>query len=238
MLYVGVDAHRKRSRVAVMDGNGGLLKNVEVSSTRAGFTEALGRYRRPMKAVVEASYDWEPVYDWLDELAEEVVLAHPLKVRPIADARIKTDKIDAEILAHLLRADLIPEAYVPEQETRVVKRALRQRRFQVQVRGMVKNRISAPLSRNSVERPKVSDLFGTRGQAFLAAVELPETSSKRSYTSNTTTIWAFQMTLLKNSLRKDGCSSCRSSRSSTGTASTDSTTSRMCSTSNSSLLWM
>jgi len=174
MLYVGVDAHKKRSHLAVMDGNGGLLKSVEVSSTREGFAKALGRYRRPMKAVVEACYTWEPIYDWLDELVDEVTLAHPLKVRAIADARIKTDRIDAETLAHLLRADLIPAAYVPAQETRQVKRVLRQRRFLVQVRGMLKNRISALLSRNAVKRPKLSDQFGKRGRMFLATVELPE----------------------------------------------------------------
>jgi len=174
MLYVGVDAHKKRSRVAVMDVDGRLLKNVEIASSRNGVNQALGRYRRPMTAVLEASYAWEPMYDWLDEVAEEVTLAHPLKVRAIADARIKTDKIDAETLAHLLRADLIPAAYAPGQETRQVKRVLRQRRFQVQVRGMVKNRILALLSRNAVERPKLSNLFGKRGRAFLATVALPE----------------------------------------------------------------
>ena len=53
------------------------------------------------------------MYDWLDDLTDEVVLTHPTKVRAIADARIKTDKIDSETLAHLLRSDLIPAAYAP-----------------------------------------------------------------------------------------------------------------------------
>jgi transposase len=69
------------------------------------------------------------------------VLAHPSKVRAIAEARIKTDKIDSEILAHLLRADLIPQAYAPSKEVRAVKRVLRHRLFLVQLRTMVKNRI-------------------------------------------------------------------------------------------------
>jgi transposase len=53
------------------------------------------------------------MYDMLEEAFDEVKLAHPLKTKAIASARIKTDKIDARILAHLLRSDLIPEAYVP-----------------------------------------------------------------------------------------------------------------------------
>lgn len=51
------------------------------------------------------------MYDWLDEVADYVVLAHPAKVRAIAEARIKTDKIDSETLAHILRADLIPQLH-------------------------------------------------------------------------------------------------------------------------------
>jgi transposase len=53
------------------------------------------------------------MYDWLDDICDDGVLAHPLKVKAIADAKIKTDKIDATVLAHLLRADLVPEAWAP-----------------------------------------------------------------------------------------------------------------------------
>ena len=72
---------------------------------------------------------------------DEVHLAHPLKVKAIAEAKIKTDKIDAKILARLLRCDLLPEAYVPGKATRNVRNVLRQRMFFVLVRTMIKNRI-------------------------------------------------------------------------------------------------
>ena len=65
------------------------------------------------------------MYDWLEGEIDGVKLANPLKVKAIADAKIKTDKIDATILVHLLRADLIPEAYVPKVETRKIKNILR-----------------------------------------------------------------------------------------------------------------
>lgn len=174
MLFVGVDVHKKRSQIAVTDQNGKVLKNVSVPSTREGVRKALGRYRTPMTAALEASYAWEPMHEWLSEFADEVTLAHPLKVRLIAEARVKTDKIDAAILAHLKRADLLPEAYVPPKDTRARKRVLRQRRFLVMVRGMVKNRVGALLTRNAAERPEVSNLFGKAGRAWLEAVELPE----------------------------------------------------------------
>ena len=67
--------------------------------------------------MLEASYSWGPTFGW-DDLCAEVVLAHPGKVRVIAESRIKTDKIDSEILAHLLRANLIPAAHAPSKELR------------------------------------------------------------------------------------------------------------------------
>lgn len=173
MLYVGVDVAVKESQVTVMDEMGQVVKRQRVPSSRAGLQTALGRYRQPMKAVLEASYHWGPVYDWLDEIADEVVLAHPTKVRAIAEARIKTDAIDSETLAHLLRADLIPAAHAPSQETRANKRVLRQRLFFVRLRTMVKNRIRALLHQQALELPALSDLYGKAGLQWLRALTLP-----------------------------------------------------------------
>src|ERR1700737_345653 len=105
-----------------MDETGKIMRRQQIPSSSAGVYEALGDYKEPVKAVLEASYTWGPMYDWLAELADEVVLAHPARVRAIAAARIKTDKIDSQTLAHLLRADLIPAAYAPSKDVRAVKR--------------------------------------------------------------------------------------------------------------------
>ena len=178
MLYVGVDAHKETSWITVMDENGKVVKRGAVPSRRKAVQATLGRYRQPMKAVLEASYNWGPMHDWLDEVADDVVLAHPGKVRAIAEARIKTDKIDSETLAHLLRADLIPEAYAPSKDVRAIKRVLRQRMFFVRVRTMLKNRIKALLAQHSVETPEVSDLYGKEGLRWLKALKLPEPDGK------------------------------------------------------------
>lgn len=176
MLYVGVDAHKAHSQMTVMDETGTVLERRRAASSREGMLEALGRYRgEPMKAVLEAGYGWGPLYDWIGEIAEEVLLAHPLKVRAIAEARIKTDRLDSEMLAHLLRADLIPEAYAPSKDVRAIKRVLRQRMFLVRVRTMVKNRIRALLSQHGICPPPVSDLFGRKGLRWLKEEpELPD----------------------------------------------------------------
>jgi len=110
------------------------------------------------------------------EFLDDVALAHPLKVRAIAEASIKTDKISADILCDLLRSNLLPEAYVPSKETRESKNTLRQRMFFVRVQTMVKNRIYSILDRHPdiVSRaPDVSDLFGASGMEWLRQVVLP-----------------------------------------------------------------
>ena len=95
LLYVGGDAHRSISQITVVNEEDEVLKRKRVPRTAAGVRSALGRYRRPLKSVLEASYGWGPMYDWLGEVSQEVLLAHPAKVRAIAEARIKTDRIDS-----------------------------------------------------------------------------------------------------------------------------------------------
>jgi transposase len=109
----------------------------------------------------------------LAEIADEVVLAHPAKVRAIADARIKNDKIDSQTLAHLLRADLIPRAYAPSPQTRAIKRVLRQRMFFVRIQTMLKNRVHALLTQHATVLPDVTDLYGKAGCAWLEQLALP-----------------------------------------------------------------
>lgn len=173
MLYVGVDAHKSTSHLTIVNKNGVVLKRKQVPSSLEGLRHVLAPYSEPVKAVLEASYSWGPIYDWLDELVDEVVLAHPAKVKAIADARLKSDKVDSETLAHLLRADLIPPAYAPSKEIRACKRVLRQRMFFVGIRTMTKNRVWGLLSQHAIKLPDASDLFGKNALRELDLSELP-----------------------------------------------------------------
>lgn len=73
------------------------------------------------------------------------VVAHPSKVRALPEAKIKTNRLDSEMLAHILRADLIAKAYAQWKEVRPTKRVLRRRIFLVRLLTMVKNRVRALL---------------------------------------------------------------------------------------------
>lgn len=128
-----------------------------------------------LKAVMEACYGWEYFYDEVDELVDELIMAHPLKTRLIAEARIKTDSIDSETLAHLLRADLIPQAYAPSSETRDQKNLLRYRSSLTAMKVRIKNMIHSVLTRNHIEDKgfqELSDKFGKKGIAYMRAITL------------------------------------------------------------------
>jgi len=173
MLYAGIDHHTKTSHLTLIDGEGKAIKSLNLPSDCKSIRRELAGYDEPIKAVLEAGYNWGRMYDWLDEVVEEVVLAHPVKVKAIAEARIKNDRIDSATLAHLLRADLIPEAYACSADLRSLKRVLRQRMFLVRIQTMLKNRIQALLYQYDLKKPKVSDLFGAAGSKWLRSLHLP-----------------------------------------------------------------
>jgi len=172
--YIGVDYHKQYSYVVVKDAGGRVERKGTVPNSREELQNFLGPYR-PGTAVLEATRNWGLMYDWLEEILDDVALAHPLKVKAIAEARIKTDKISADILADLLRTNLLPRAYAPSKQTRDFKNLLRQRMFFVRVQTMVKNRINDILDRHPeilCQSPQVSDVFGAVGLQWLDQLAL------------------------------------------------------------------
>jgi len=98
-------------------------------------------------------------------------MAHPKKIKAIAEAKVKTDKISAETLAHLLRANLIPEAYVPPLEVRDLRGLVRHRTALVRTQTSLKNRIHSILTVEGIQY-SFSDLFGKAGRLLMKTVEL------------------------------------------------------------------
>src|SRR5215218_3072665 len=103
MNSVGIDLHRKRSHVAALDEHGGELFSRRIANDPDTFVALLGELDGESKIALEAH-------------GYELHLAHPLRTKAIASARVKTDAVDARTLAQLLRADLLPEAYVAPRE--------------------------------------------------------------------------------------------------------------------------
>ena len=112
MHSVGIDLHRSRSHVAVIDGEGNVLLSRRIINDPALFLELLGELEGDCRIALEATYGWEWLADVLQDAGYELHLSHPLRTKAIASARVKTDAVDAKTLAHLLRTDLLPEAYI------------------------------------------------------------------------------------------------------------------------------
>jgi transposase len=156
-----------------MSEKGAIVKERNMASKEDAIKGFIGKKDGVYRiGVMEASRNWTVMYEWLEDILDEVKLAHPLKVRAIAEAKIKTDKIDARTLAHLLRSDLIPEAYVPGKETREARCVLRHRMFLVKLRTMVKNRIHVLLDKYPVilRPPRTTDVFGATGLRWMKEI--------------------------------------------------------------------
>ena len=160
--YIGVDVGKKRCMACVMDEEGSVMDEFPFTNNVEGIERLLDRLPGDdCRAVVESTGNlWLRIYESLEEHGVGVKLANTLQTKAIASARIKTDRLSARILAHLLRADLIPECYVVAPETRRVRALLRQRASLVRMRTMVKNRVHSHLDRYGY-RSRWSDTFGS-----------------------------------------------------------------------------
>jgi transposase len=177
--WVGIDLHRRRSHVAVVDEQGELTLSRRIINDRQTLLELLaGVAGAETHVALEATYGWEWLAELLEDAGYDLHLAHPLRTRAIAAARVKTDAIDARTLAHLLRADLLPEAYIAPRELRDLRELLRHRIALTQMRSALKNRVHAILAKHGITREH-SDLFGKGGREFLAALELREAPRRR-----------------------------------------------------------
>jgi transposase len=175
--WVGIDLHRRRSFVTAIDAEGEVSLRRRIANDPEAFLELLGDPEGTQVAL-EATYGWEWLADLLEDAGYELHLAHPLRTRAIAAARVKTDSVDAATLAQLLRAGLLPEAYIAPRELRDVRELLRHRVALVAMRTAVKNRVHAILARHGVIHD-YSDLFGKAGRQFLAGLQLRQASRQR-----------------------------------------------------------
>ncbi|PWJ26637.1 transposase [Branchiibius hedensis] len=170
--YIGMDVHREFAQLAVVEG--GLTRDDgRIGVTPEALREWAAGLRTDDEVVLEATGNSDAIATLLTPLVTRVVVANPTKVRAIAEAKVKTDKVDARILAQLLAADFLPPVWLPDERTRSLRRQVSRRTHLVRQRTRCKNQIHAILNRNLVPTPPVSDLFGKSGRHWLAAQQLP-----------------------------------------------------------------
>src|SRR3989442_4686237 len=171
MVYAGIDVHRKRSQVSLVDGDGKELLNRNVDNGSDAMLEILEDLEPGTPVAFEAAYGWGWLADLLEESELEAHLVHPSACQAIASARLKNDKVDARMLAHLLRTDLLPEAWVAPKEVRDLRVLLRHRAALVRMRTALKNRIHAVLADEGL-KAEGEALWSDIGHQWLVRVPL------------------------------------------------------------------
>jgi len=172
MLHIGIDMHKRFSEIAVLDGAGMIVARQKLfHDNREQMTAFFTRFGPDAIATVEATRNWYWLYELLENQQLPVKLAHPQQVRVIAEAKVKTDKIDAWVLAQMERTGWLPESYIPSREIRDQREALRYRISLVRARAMFKNRVHAILDKLGIVH-KFTDLFGVAGLEFLKTIAL------------------------------------------------------------------
>lgn len=119
MNYMGIDHHKQYSHLTLVDEEGKKLKFGRVENHRMEVEEFLDGFDGEVMGIVEAGRSSYTMVDMMREIGVVMKVAHPKELRAIAAAKIKTDKRSSEILAHLLRTDLIPEVYQRSEENRL-----------------------------------------------------------------------------------------------------------------------
>jgi transposase len=172
MRIIGLDVHRTYAEVAVRE-NGRVRQGGRISTTTAGLQLFARGLTRRDEVVLEATCNTHAIARLLRAHAGRVIVSNPLRTRAIAEAKIKTDKIDAAVLTQLHASGFLPEVWMPDVATEALRRQVSRRAQIVRHRTRLKNQIHAILHRNLVPRCPASDLFGRKGRAWLATPSLP-----------------------------------------------------------------
>ena len=172
MHYVGVDLHKKTISVCVVIRVGAKRRVLQRRTFACIAVESIQQFFAglgPYQVVVEATASYEWFVRLVEPTADRVVLAHPGKLRVIAESTRKTDKLDAQVLAEFLALDMIPEAWRPTPRVRQHRALVRQRHYIQKRITSVKNKLRHILANYNADIP---ELFTPKGRTYLAELQL------------------------------------------------------------------
>ncbi|MER5899430.1 IS110 family transposase [Streptomyces mirabilis] len=170
--FIGLDIHHDFTQIAAVED--GLVADWgRVDCRPQALREFAAGLRPDDQVALEATGNASTVAVLLEPYVVRVAICNPVKTRAIAEAKVKTDKVDARNPAQVLSADFLPGTWPPDERIRMLRRLSAHRAQLVRGRMGVKNQVSAVLHRNMLPRPPVTDLFATRGRAWLEHQTLP-----------------------------------------------------------------
>jgi transposase len=173
MRIIGLDIHRAFAEaVAWEDGKLRRLGRVDMRRDRLKAFAAM--LTTDDVVIVEATGNAAAVANVIDPYVKRVVIANPKQVRIIAHAKIKTDTIDAGVLAQLYASGFLPEVWIADEATQALRRQVTRRNQIVRQRSRLKNIIQSILHSHLIPSCPHADLCGPKGRKWLAEQVLPE----------------------------------------------------------------
>lgn len=177
-LYAGLDMHSATTTGTIKDEKGNPIRVLKVETSKEGMKKLFDRLdKNQISAVFEASHSWPYYARLLEPHCKNITMAHPLRVRAIASARIKTDTIDSTVLSDLLRGDLIPQSYMPSLEFVELRELVRYRAYLSSMRGKYKARIRL-ITKREGKSCEWTDVTAKRARLWLNNLELSKLNSR------------------------------------------------------------
>ncbi|MCJ7760511.1 IS110 family transposase [Candidatus Bathyarchaeota archaeon] len=168
-LVCGLDVHKDSTYATILDSSGKIVDQTRMNNERV--LSYLSRFSVD-RVAMESSNQVASLYRKLESEGYSVVLSHPKKTRYIAEAKIKSDRVDSEAIAELLRLDALPLAYMPDKEISVLREQVRRRAFLVRERVRLRVKIKSILTYEGVRWPSDTGLFTRKGVEWLHALNL------------------------------------------------------------------
>lgn len=169
--FVGLDVHKRVAEACIVDQAGRVLDRARFPLNQQTLEVFVTKRLRPTDQVaLEATTNCWAVADRLSPHVAKVVVSNPMATKAIAQAKVKTDKVDAHVLGQLLRCGFLPEVWQPDEATRRLRELCGRRSALVGHRTAIRNRIHSVLAMRLIEAPR--NLFGPSGMEWLSKVEL------------------------------------------------------------------
>ena len=172
MYYTGIDQHKLTSYLTTVDNKGVIIKQANLKNNDFDILNYFHQLREKSIATVETTGGWYWLSDLLKENNIHLKLAHAKYVKAIAYAKVKTDKVDSQILAQLLRMDFIPEANKIDEDLRPHRDTLRARLRLTQKRTSALNFMSRMLEKFNIQNPsELSEQYQLQYEQFCDQAE-------------------------------------------------------------------
>jgi transposase len=170
----GLDVHKDSTYATILNDEGKVINHVRMSNEKV---LSYLTYFKVRRVAMESSTAVAPLYRQLASKGFDVLVSHPKKTRYIAEANIKSDRVDSKAIAELARLDALPLAYVPNEETAILREKVRRRAFLVRQRAKLKVKIKSVLTYEGIKPPSDNGLFTLKGVEWLRSLSLEPVDS-------------------------------------------------------------